>query len=252
MINTATINLIKKWEGYHKRLPDGRCQAYLDTLVRPALRSPGYKGLWTIGYGCTEGVTEGLIWTEKQAEAALRKEIAKHEAQVDRLLVGLPTLNENQRGALVSLSYNVGPGWVARSSVLRYIKQGDFEKAAASFVNLNKAGGRSVKGLTNRRRDEAKLFMTPPIKEVVQASRKIRWSERLRNTFGGLSLAGIFSWNTLHEVRQFATDHAGLILLGLGVSAFLIFQLFKNWGVQDYEEGRYTPSGLATESEGDE
>ena len=57
------FELIKKWEGLDKQLPDGRIQAYAEPV-----------GIWTIGCGSIEHldlnrpILEGDIITQKTAE----------------------------------------------------------------------------------------------------------------------------------------------------------------------------------------
>ncbi len=72
-ISDEGLRLIKSFEGYHTRQKDGSCAAYLC----PA-------GVPTIGFGCTEGVKLGMVWSAGEAEAALRREIAKFETAVTR------------------------------------------------------------------------------------------------------------------------------------------------------------------------
>lgn len=249
-LNKAGLDLIKKWEGYHTRLPNGDCKAYLDKLVKPAYRSPGYAGLWTIGYGCTAGVYEGLVWTEKQAEAALKKEIATHEAAINRLLSerGI-SVDDNQFAALVSLSYNVGSGSVASSSILKHLKAGNEQAAADAFLLYKKAGGRVVKGLLNRRNDERTLFLKHTPKQVVESSRKLTLLQRIRNFLSFSGVAGIFSWNFWTDAKSFISDNSGLILLGVVAVAFIAFKLVEWYSIDDYEKGRYTPSGVANDVE---
>jgi lysozyme len=149
------IRLIKRFEGYHRRLPDGGCIAY---------RCPA--NVWTIGYGTTSGVAAGLIWTEAQAEAALRDDVGRFEAAVHRL-VSAP-LNQNQFDALVSFTYNVGEGNLAKSSVLRCVNSGDMAGAARAFHLWNKAKGKVLAGLVERRAREAALFARPvPEEEAI-------------------------------------------------------------------------------------
>lgn len=150
-INDAGLALVKAKEGYHTRLPDGRCTTYYCIA-----------GKLTIGWGCTEGIKQGDIWTEAQAEAALRRELAKHEGAVMRL-VSVP-LNENQFSALVSFSYNVGAGALAGSSLLKKLNKGDYAGAQKAFLDWNKFTNPKTKrkeysrGLAIRRGQEAALF----------------------------------------------------------------------------------------------
>jgi lysozyme len=242
-INRAGLALIKKWEGYHRRLPDGRCQAYLDRLAAKRYHSPGYNGLWTIGYGCTENVYEGLIWTEKQAEQALRKELAKHERYMTDM-IKVP-VNSNQFSAMVSLCYNIGPGDIRRSTILRRLNAGDYEGTARAFAMYRMAGGKVYRGLVRRRADEARLFRTAPAEEVVKNSRKLTFWQRLRMLIPTGIGVGWLSWENLEQVRVFMTDYSGLLALAVGLIAWYVLHRSEKLAIQDYEDGRYVPSGLA-------
>jgi lysozyme len=70
-------------------------------------------------------------------------------------------INDNEFGAFVSLAYNIGPGAFMKSSALRHFNAGDKAKAADAILLFNKAGGRVLQGLVNRRKDERVLFLTP-------------------------------------------------------------------------------------------
>lgn len=146
-LSTAGLDLIKQFEGYHTRLPDGGCTAY----YCPA-------GVVTIGYGCTEGIRMGMVWTHAQAEAALRVEIAKFEAAVTRLVT--VTINQNEFDALTSFAYNCGETALAKSTILRKLNGGDRSGAAAAFGMWTKGGGRVLPGLVTRRARESALFRT--------------------------------------------------------------------------------------------
>lgn len=157
IVNEKAMALIKEREGYKRELPDGRCTTY----YCPA-------GKLTIGWGCTEGIREGDIWTREQAQAALDKELRKHNDAVLRL-VNVP-INDNQRSALVSFSYNVGygPKGLGGSTLLRKLNKGDYKGAQSEFLKWDKAtvtdkatGKRKkvvLRGLSIRRAQEAALF----------------------------------------------------------------------------------------------
>lgn len=147
-ISSHGLDLIKEFEGYHRALPDGACVAY---------RCPA--GVLTIGYGCTEGVKEGMRWTKADAEARLLGELAKHEAAVTRLTT--VDLNQNQFDALVSFSYNLGSGALGKSHLLKCVNAGKFDEAALEFAKWNKAAGKVLPGLVKRRGKEAALFCEP-------------------------------------------------------------------------------------------
>lgn len=147
-ISQKGLDLIKSFEGYHDALPDGTCRAYLC----PAK-------VLTIGWGCTEGVTEGLTWTKDQAEKGLRTELIKHENHVKRLVT--TEINQNEFDALTSFCYNVGAGALAKSTVLRCLNKDDRAGAARGFALWNKGGGKVLPGLVIRRQREAVLFLSP-------------------------------------------------------------------------------------------
>lgn len=149
-ISDDGLRLIKSFEGYLDKQSDGSCVAYLC----PA-------GVPTLGWGCTEGVKIGMRWTEADAEAALRREIAKFEAGVARLVT--VEINQNEFDALVSFSYNVGLGALQKSTVLKKLNVGDRAGAAAGFALWNKGGGKVLPGLVSRRSREAALFLKPTV-----------------------------------------------------------------------------------------
>lgn len=140
--------MIKDFEGYHAKLTNGDCRAY---------RCPA--GVWTIGYGCTEGVKPGMIWTQKQAEEALMKEIAKHEHGVN-LMIKVP-VTQNMFDALVSFSYNCGVYGLSKSTIMKRLNNKDYTGAAKAFSMWVKGGGKVLPGLVKRRAKEAALFLTP-------------------------------------------------------------------------------------------
>ena len=148
MANQATIDLIKRWEGF-------RAEAYLDAV-----------GVWTIGYGTTAAAgvgikpRAGMRVTEADAEHYLAEAVKKFEAQI-RPYITAP-VNANEFGAFTSLAYNIGPGAFRRSTALKRFNAGDKAGAAEAMLWFNKAGGRVLRGLERRRADEVALFKTPP------------------------------------------------------------------------------------------
>ncbi|WP_392420145.1 lysozyme [Capnocytophaga canis] len=139
------IDLIKKWEGF-------RSAPYLDAAKVP-----------TIGYGTTfypngkkVSMSDKPI-TEQEAEAYLRAVIAQFEQVVNRLVSS--KINQNQFDALVSFVYNVGAGNFQKSTLLKLVNENPNHPDIGNwFLKYNKASGRELKGLTNRRNDEASLY----------------------------------------------------------------------------------------------
>lgn len=123
-----------------------RLAAYLPTL----------DDKWTIGFGHTEGVKEGDVCTQKEAEDWRQQNLAEAELAVERNVS--VALNENEFSALVCLVFNIGRGNFRKSSLLRLLNEGDYNAAAEEFKKWNRQAGKVVKGLTRRRAAEALLF----------------------------------------------------------------------------------------------
>lgn len=226
------LRLIKSFEGYHTRLPNGDCAAYLCPAKVP-----------TIGFGCTDGVKLGMVWTADKAETELRREVAKFEAGVARAVT--VDINQNQFDALVSFAYNVGLGGFQTSSVLKRVNARQFDKVPAALALWNKGGGKVLPGLVSRRQREGALFIKPAIEPeepiMPQAVTKSwpSWLLWLRNLFGvsatgtaGIAVADVgfsppaapdLSWfvawktfgQTLADLGGWMTGHP-VIAVGIG------------------------------------
>jgi len=139
--STDGIKLIKQFEG----------------CVLTAYRCP--SGIWTIGYGHTTGVKQGMTITQAQADAYLKNDLSKYEGYVSKYVK--VSLNQNQFDALVSFTYNCGGGALQSSTLLKKLNSGDYAGAANEFPRWNKSNGRVLSGLVKRRAAEQKLFNTP-------------------------------------------------------------------------------------------
>ena len=162
-INQAGLDLIKKFEG----IPDGdpttvNIDPYLDPI-----------DIWTIGWG--HAISIGNVFlrgkqnreaacdlypggiTLKQAEELLRGDVLDTCRDVESLAE--VELTDNQFGALVSFTFNLGRGNLAKSTLLKKLNAGDYTGAAAEFHKWNKAGGKVLNGLVARRAAEAELFL---------------------------------------------------------------------------------------------
>ena len=91
--------LVKPFEGYHKRLPDGGCMAYPDPGTG---REP-----WTIGWGTTgPEVKQDTVWTEQQAQSALDRELMGKALGVLKYSPQLGAEAEKRFAAIISFAYN--------------------------------------------------------------------------------------------------------------------------------------------------
>ena len=118
-------------------------------------------GLWTIGYGhlILKTEMEKLIKiTTGEAKTLLRKDLRRTEQGVQKLVS--VSVTQNQFDALVSFCYNLGQENLRNSTLLKKVNAKDYKGAADQFLRWNRAGGKVLAGLTKRRTDERKLFLS--------------------------------------------------------------------------------------------
>lgn len=113
---------------------------------------------WTIGWGDTENVKEGMIISQADADRRLLKRLDKFCKAVTAMIK--VDVTDNQYSALVSLCYNIGIAALKGSTLMKKLNFCDYHGAAAEFDRWNKDGGKVCEGLVNRREQERKLFET--------------------------------------------------------------------------------------------
>lgn len=138
-ISNNGLNLIKEFEGC--KLTAYKCPA----------------GVWTIGYGHTKDVKQGMKITSKQAEQLLVNDLKTYESYVSKYVK--VKLNQNQFDALVSFTFNCGGGALKSSTLLKKLNKGYYTGAANELLRWNKANGKILAGLTRRRKAEKALFL---------------------------------------------------------------------------------------------
>lgn len=133
-ISEKGLRLIKNFEGC--RLTAYKCGA----------------GIWTIGWGHTAGVKQGMTITQKQADDMLKTDLVVYENHVKSLK---REFNQYEFDALVSFCYNCGIG-----SLKTLCKNRTNAQIAEALLLYNKAGGRILEGLNRRRKAERELFLS--------------------------------------------------------------------------------------------
>ncbi len=98
--------------------------------------------------------------SQERALELLQADAAKAAAEIARS-VKVP-LEQHQFDALVSFAFNVGNGAFRESTLLRLLNEGRYDAVEAQLARWNKAGGKTLQGLVNRRAAEAKLFLGKP------------------------------------------------------------------------------------------
>lgn len=140
IISSACLNLVSDFEGC-------KLESYQDQ-----------GGVWTIGFGHTLNVSDGMTCSIDEARTWLTDELNEHCNQVARL-IKVP-LKQPQIDALTSLCYNIGAGNIARSTLLKFLNSGDYVGAAKEFLAWDKIAGIENAGLARRRKAEHDLFVS--------------------------------------------------------------------------------------------
>ena len=118
-------------------------------------------GVWTIGVGHTAAAgnpkpVKGMRITMAESDAILAQDLATFEKAVNNAVK--VDLTQYQFDALVSLALNIGAGAFSKSTLVRKLNAKDYKGAAEQFLVWNKAGGKVVTGLANRRAKEKAWF----------------------------------------------------------------------------------------------
>jgi len=141
-ISQEGLSLIKKFEGC--KLESYKCAA----------------GVWTIGFGSTSGVEEGMEISQERADMLLLEDVKVFEEAVNNLVE--VDLEQNQFDALVAWTFNLGSTNLKNSTLLKVLNDKNYEGVPEQIKRWNKAtvdGERQVlEGLIRRREAESLLF----------------------------------------------------------------------------------------------
>lgn len=141
---SIAVPLIARWEGLETT-------AYQDIV-----------GVWTVCYGETRGVKPGDTYTADECKEMLAWRVVGYH------MGWLVYLNDETRktrlhaareAAFTSLAYNVGIAGAGKSTATRRLNAGNVAGACQAIGWWNRAGGRVVRGLVNRRTEEVVLCM---------------------------------------------------------------------------------------------
>lgn len=115
-------------------------------------------GVWTIGYGHTEGVGPLTPCIKEGAARRLLRRDLRIAQRAVKSLVKVP-LSRNQYAALCSFVFNVGPGNFEKSTLLALLNKGMYATASLEFGKwVYDSAGNRLLGLERRRKSERHLF----------------------------------------------------------------------------------------------
>ena len=157
MISPKALKMIAHHEG--TRLKPYRCPAALHTIGVGHVLYPEQGAMKMEDRVKFQLKPEdNRLFTREEIDAILAQDLERFERGV---LKYCPSAGSRQAwlDALVSFSFNVGLGTLQRSTLRQKHNRGDYEGAADEFLKYSKAGGKVLRGLENRRKDERSLYL---------------------------------------------------------------------------------------------
>lgn len=141
----GAATFVAGWEGFYPK-------TYRDIV-----------GVATVCYGETEAQAVALgrkrAYTKQECTDMLAKSLVAYDEGMKACLDPPRPITANMHKAFISVTYNIGVHGFCRSGMVRRANAGDFKGACDALLAWNRAGGRVVKGLVNRRNAERKLCL---------------------------------------------------------------------------------------------
>lgn len=154
----AVVGIDLNGYAFIKKMEGCKNTAYKDVVGIPTI------GIGFIQYGTGTKIGQKVHMGDTLTDAEIMQEftvqIKKYE---DAVLNNLTKevreeITQSQVNALVSLCFNIGIKAFLGSTVLRELNKRKYKASCEAFSMWNKAGGKVVQGLVNRRKQEQVLF----------------------------------------------------------------------------------------------
>ena len=157
MISPKALKMIAHHEGV--RTKPYRCPARLWTVGVGHVIDPNHARV-PFEERNNLAIPEGWnrTFTMEEVNAILAKDLERFERGV---LKYCPSAGSRQAwlDSLVSFSFNLGLGTLQRSTLRQKHNRGDYQGAADELLKYCKAGGKVLRGLENRRKDERAIYL---------------------------------------------------------------------------------------------
>lgn len=133
----ASETLVRPWEGRELK-------AYYDRIAKPPV--------WTICDGDTQNVKAGMVETPAGCDARLKRRMMNEfYPGLVKCITGFERKPVAWQAMMVSLSWNVGTRAACQSTAARHGRNGLYVESCKAATAFNKAGGKMIIGLVNRR-----------------------------------------------------------------------------------------------------
>lgn len=150
------LQIIIKWEC------GGSVEKYLNAYADPAHGwSVPTIGIGTIKYPNGRKVRRGDTITKEQAYEYCLHFIRERLYPNLRRIPDWEKMTPEMQASLISFAYNLGAFYGASgfTTINRYLKEKNWSSVPSALRLYNKAGGKTLQGLVNRRADEANLWL---------------------------------------------------------------------------------------------
>jgi len=156
-VSQKALKAIKHHEGLRQR--PYRCSALMWTIgVGHVLYPEQGKLPLDQRMGFLLKSQDDRLWSMEEVDAILAADLRRFELGVERFCTVV--LTQGQFDALVSFSFNCGLGTLQRSTLRQKVNRGDMQGAADELLKYCMVGGKPLKGLQNRRKDERAVFLS--------------------------------------------------------------------------------------------
>ena len=156
-VSDKALGVIKHHEGLKQR--PYRCPALLWTIgVGHVLYPEQAKLPIDVRMGFALKPEDDRLFSMEEINGILANDLQRFERGVESMV--RIDLTQGEFDGLVSFSFNCGLGTLQRSTLRAKILRGDKEGAADEFLKYCMAGGKPLKGLQNRRKDERAMFLS--------------------------------------------------------------------------------------------
>lgn len=168
-ISETGLELIKAFESCLAPIKPGFFKSYIDPV-----------GVLTIGWGHTNHhppkIDRSTVWSQKECDEALDRDLDIFEAQVNRLAT--VELKQHEFDPLVSWAYNVGGP--RHATLWKRLNAGRKGLVPSELKKWNMGGGRVLAGLTRRRAAEALMFRGRVDDALVVAHQGSGWKQLMK------------------------------------------------------------------------
>jgi lysozyme len=111
-----------------------------------------------IGDGKSLPESWNKTFTTEEIDGILKSDLNRFERGILKMLPNV-RLRQCEFDCLVSFAFNLGLGTFQRSTLRQALLRGDKEAAMESLMKYCRAGGKVLRGLENRRKDERAMFL---------------------------------------------------------------------------------------------